>query len=313
MAKWLNHLLPHLIMNNKLIAIVGPTAAGKTSLAVKLAQKFNGEIVSADSRQVYRGMDIGTGKDLEEYGRVPYHLIDVADPQAQFTLADFQKLAYRAIQDITNRQKLPILTGGSGLYVQAVVDGYLLDDVQPDEKLRFKLEKKSLKRLQRLVKKYKITLNQSDFNNPRRLIRAIEKARAKKQNGLLAKKPVNSKNDQPKFNCLILGLNPPQKILHRQIDQRLKSRLEKQGMVEEVKLLIRQGVTWERLDDFGLEYRFIGKYLKGELNYEVMVRQLSLASRQFAKRQLTWFKKDARIHWLDNQTEAEHLITNFIK
>ena len=259
MAKWLNHLLPHLIMNNKLIAIVGPTAAGKTSLAVKLAQKFNGEIVSADSRQVYRGMDIGTGKDLEEYGCVPYHLIDVADPQAQFTLADFQKLAYRAIQDITNRQKLPILTGGSGLYVQAVVDGYLLDDVQPDEKLRFKLEKKSLKRLQRLVKKYKITLNQSDFNNPRRLIRAIEKARAKKQNGLLAKKPVNSKNDQPKFNCLILGLNPPQKILHRQIDQRLKSRLEKQGMVEEVKLLIRQGVTWERLDDFRFEYRFIRK------------------------------------------------------
>ena len=159
----------------KLIVILGPTASGKTKLAVELARVFNGEIVSADSRQVYKGMDIGTGKDLDEYDNVPYHLIDICEPTEQFSLAQYQKFAYQAIDDIIMRGKIPFLVGGTGLYIQAVIDGYDLSEIKPNEKLRKKLEKKSLEKLQHLIKKNKIELNKSDFGNKRRLIRILEK------------------------------------------------------------------------------------------------------------------------------------------
>ena len=298
----------------KIIAVVGPTSSGKTSLAVKLAKTFDGEIVSADSRQVYKGMDIGTGKDLDEYvfakaqngknaEEIPYHLIDVCEPTEQFSLAEFQKQAYQAIDDIIDRGKLPILAGGTGLYAQAIIDGYDLTDVKPDEKLRKKLEKKSLEKLQKMIKKQNIGLNNSDFNNKRRLIRIIEK------NKNLKLKTKNS----PKYDCLTLGLSFPKKELDKRIDNRLKYRIEKQGMIEEVKRLIRQGVSYERLDDFGLEYKYVAKHLKGELTLDEMTKKLAIASHQFAKRQMTWFKRDKKINWIKNFNEAQKLTKSFLK
>ena len=299
----------------KLIVILGPTSSGKTRLAVKLAGFFNGEIVSADSRQVYKGMDVGTGKDLAEYGNIPHHLIDVVSPKKQFTLADYQKKAYKAIDKILKKGKLPFLVGGSGLYLQSVVDGYRLTKARPQKSLRAFLNFLTLEKLQEMAKFEKIKLNQSDFNNKRRLIRAIEIRQKNKEQGI--------KSKEPKYNCLQIGLTLPREKLNKKIEQRLKYRLEKQGLIDEVKRLRQQGVSWQRLDDFGLEYRFIAKYLQNELSYEEMFEKLSMASRQFAKRQMTWFsahggsasggKRDKRIYWLKNLSQAKKLISNFIR
>ncbi|MCX6785341.1 MAG: tRNA (adenosine(37)-N6)-dimethylallyltransferase MiaA [Candidatus Komeilibacteria bacterium] len=291
-------------MKNKLIVILGPTASGKTKLAVKLARVFKGEIVSADSRQVYQGLDIGTGKDLKDYCAIPYHLIDVANPKKRFSLSRYQTLAYRAIDDILKRGKTPFLVGGSGLYLQSIIDGYQLTKVKPNLKLRNQLSKKSIKQLQGLAKNYKIKLNQSDFNNKRRLIRAIEIKKARNQ---------KSKKSNPKYNCLLLGIKYPREILNKRIDQRLKERLQKQGLIQEVKKLKKQGLSWKKLDDFGLEYRFIGQYLQGKLTYEEMFNKLAIAIHQFAKRQITWFKRDRAIIWLDNKKQVKKLIKNFLR
>jgi len=306
--------------NGKVICLVGPTASGKTKLAVKLAKIFNGEIVSADSRQIYKGMDIGTGKDLAEYDDISYHLIDVADPAEQFSLAQYQKLAYRAIDDIIKRGKIPFLVGGSGLYIQAVIDGYQLADIEPDWEARILLSKKTIKQLQTLIKKHGIKLNESDFQNKRRLIRAIEIVKSnnqiiKKSNNRIINKSCNYlfKKANPKYDCLILGIKYPKKIIDERIDKRLVHRLEKEGMVEEVKRLQKNGVTWKRLDDFGLEYRYMARYLKSELAYDEMIKQLSIASHQFAKRQMTWFKRDKRIKWLKNYKETEKLVKLYLK
>ena len=289
---------------NKIVVILGPTSSGKTKLAVELANAFNGEIVSADSRQVYIGMDIGTGKDLNEYGKTPYHLIDVTKPKSQFSLAQYQKLAYKAINNIIKRHKVPFLVGGSGLYLQSIIDGYQLSKVKPDIKFRQKLNKKTLFELQSLVKKNKIELNQSDFSNKRRIIRAIEV----NQNLEKFKPTKNSK-----YNCLILGLTFPKNILDKRIDKRLNDRLKKQGLIAEVKRLRLKGLSWERLDSFGLEYRFVSKYLRKELTYDEMVNQLAVAIHQFSKRQMTWFKKDSRIKWIKNFSQAQKLIADFIE
>jgi len=289
---------------NRLIVIVGPTSSGKTALAVKLAKLFNGEIVSADSRQVYKGMDVGTGKDLAKYGRVPHHLIDVISPKRQFSLAQFQKLAYLAIDDIIKRGKMPILAGGTGLYVQAIIDGYLLAKSKPNEKLRDELNKKTIGQLQDMIKNLNIDLNQSDFNNKRRLIRMIEIQST-------AKNFKPEKN--PKYDCLILGLKLPQEILNHRIDQRLVYRLKKQGLIDEVKQLQQQGVSWQRLEAFGLEYKWIAYFLQNKIDLEAMLSKLSIAIHQFAKRQLTWFKKDNRITWTKNYAEAKNLVNDFLK
>ncbi len=289
---------------NKIITIVGPTACGKTSLAVKLAKIFNGEIVSADSRQVYKGMDIGTGKDLNEYGKVPYHLIDVVSPKKQYSLASFQYDAYTAIDDILKRKKLPIIVGGTGLYVNAITKGYELSKAKPNKELRNILSKKSLKELQSLIKKYKLKVNESDFKNKRRLERLIEIYKTEKDF-----KP----KSKPRYNTLIIGIKYPKDIIDKRIDQRLIERLEKEGMIKEVKKLLKNEVTYKRLEDFGLEYKYVSYYLKNKITYNELIAKLSIAIHQFAKRQLTWFKRNQQIKWIKNISEAKKLIKGFLK
>jgi len=299
----------------KIPVILGPTASGKTGLGVELAWRLDGEIVSADSRQVYRGMDVGTGKDLLNYElritnceskrksktvKIPYHLIDVASPKTKFDLAKYQKLAYEAIVDILRRGKLPIVVGGSGLYLQAIVDDYELSAVKPDRKLRIELEKKSVAELFTMLKKINKTfagkLNNSDRNNKRRLIRYLEIARNQKANKACKARKVNG------HEYLLIGLRPEKEELEKRIYERLIERLEKEDMVGEVERLHGEGVSWQRLEDFGLEYKFIAWHLEKKIDYETMVEKLNIAIRQFAKRQLVWFrrweKQGREIEWI---------------
>ena len=297
----------------KIIVILGTTASGKTSLAVKIANKYNGEIVSADSRQVYKDMDIGTGKDLSEYKvgnkKIKYHLIDVVSPKTEYNLAKYQKAASRAIDDILSRGKMPIVTGGTSLYIQAIIDGYRLSGAKPIKKLRKKLEKMDVENLFLTLKKIDPekakSLNESDNKNKRRLIRYIE----------ISKTPKNIKEGEAvsKYSSLLIGLTHSKEMLEKRIYKRIIERLENENMIEEVNKLRKKGITWKRLDGFGLEYRFISMYLRNKLTYEEMVEKLHIAIRQFAKKQMTWFKKDKRIKWVNNKTEAEKLINKFLK
>ncbi len=309
-------------MNNKknnkslVLVILGPTASGKTKLAVSLADKYKGEIVSADSRQVYKGMDIGTGKDLKEYKignkKIPYHLIDEVSPKTNFNLAKYQKKAINAIFDIIKRKKLPILVGGSGLYLQAVVDNYQLSEAKPNKERREYLESLSLNNLYSHLKKLKAkfaqSLNNSDKNNKRRLIRYIE---------IIENGESITKKNHDLFEFLIIGLKPEKEILKKKIKKRLKERLEKESMIEEVKELKKQGISWKRLKDLGLEYRYISQYLLEEISYEDMEEKLYLAICQFAKRQNSWFKRwekqGRKIHWIKNITQVEKLLMKKLK
>ncbi len=314
---------------NKIVAIIGPTASGKTGLGVKLAYEFNGEIVSADSRQVYRGMDVGTGKDLVEYQiklkakgeklkviNIPYHLIDVVDPWEEFSLAKFQKLAYKAIDNILSRNKLPIVVGGTGLYAQAIVDGYKLPSAVPDKKLRSELEKMNIKelwlKLTKLNPHFANRLSESDKKNKRRLIRYLEIA----SSGEGGESIFPSTNEEKRYETLILGLTWPKEILAERIYKRLIERLEKEGMIAEVERLHTQGVSWERLVSFGLEYKYIAWYLQEKLDYDQMVEQLFGAIKKFAKRQMTWFRRwerqGAKIHWIKDKKEARRLVKKFL-
>lgn len=291
-------------INNKVIVIVGPTASGKTGLAVRLARKFKGEIISADSRQVYQGMDIGTGKDLAIYGqgknKIKYHLIDVASPQEIFDLAQWLTAAKKALADIVSQGKLPIIVGGTGLYVQALVDGYQLSSARPNFSLRQELGKLNLRQLQERIKKANLVffnrLNNSEKNNKRRLERYLEILNQGEKN--------NFKKVKSDYDFLILGITWPKAELKKRIHQRLLTRLEKEGMVEEVKKLHNQGVSWQRLESSGLEYKFIAQYLQEKLNYEEMVKKIEIASRQYAKRQMTWLrrweKQGATIKWIND-------------
>lgn len=274
----------------KVLVLLGPTASGKTALGVRLALKYKGEIVSADSRQVYKGMDIGSGKDLGEYkvGRklVPYHLIDVVSPNTEFNLAKYQKLALKAMADIIKRGKLPIIVGGTGLYLQALVDNYRLSSVKPDLGKRRELEALSreelFQRLEKLKPDFAHKLNNSDKNNPRRLVRYLEI--------LEQGSHLEMKKESP-YDFLILGLTYPDEILRERIVKRINTRLEREDMLGEVKRLHAEGVSWRRLLSFGLEYKFLSQYLLGKLDYESMVQKLSDASYRFAKRQKTWFRR----------------------
>jgi len=295
----------------KILVILGPTASGKTSLAVKLARKFQGEIISADSRQVYRGLDIGTGKDLKEYKNVAYHLIDVANPEEEFNLAKYQKLANQAIKDILSRDKLPIIVGGTGLYLQAIVDGYQLSEYEPDLKRRQALEALTVFELYSLLEKDKPEfahkLNNSDKNNPRRLIRYLE---------------IMERGDEPTprkkvpYDFLILGLRQDDEEMRARIVKRIDDRLDNEDMVGEVDRLIDGGLSLARLNSFGLEYRFISWYLQDKLTYDEMVEKLGLASYRFAKRQKTWFKrweKQGRvINWISALEEAQKIIKDWL-
>jgi tRNA dimethylallyltransferase len=281
----------------KILVILGPTASGKTKLAVKLAKKFNGEIISADSRQVYQGMDIGTGKDLAEYGRVPYHLVDVINPKNQFTVADWQKQTNEAIKDILKKGKLPIICGGTGLYISALVEGYQLKATNSQLiPIRRRLAKLTLKQLLSQLKKIdQKTYQIIDKNNRRRVQRALE---IYYQTGQTKSAQLAKQN--PPYDFLQIGLTFPKETLRKKMSLRLKHRLEKEGMVAEVKRLHRQGISWQRLEEFGLEYRYIARYLQGKISYRLMQEQLDKAIADFAKRQITWFKRDKKIHWFND-------------
>lgn len=278
----------------KLVVILGTNASGKSALGVRLAQEFGGEIVSADSRQVYRGLDLGTGKiTAVEAGRVKHHLIDVADLSDCYSLAHYQRDAYHAIGSILTAGKLPFLLGGTGLYISAIVEGYQLVDVPPNQQLRAELEALPLLDLvERLAKLDPDAAKRLDQNNRPRLIRAIEIAGAGMRHAAARQKT-------PRYDCLQLGLTWPREILAERIEQRLSQRLAN-GMIEEVAALQARGVTDARLDDLGLEYRYVARYLRHELgSLDDLRQQLGTAIRQFAKKQMTWFKRDARIVWLD--------------
>ena len=303
--------------NKKVLVILGPTASGKTKLAVALARLFNGEIISADSRQVYKGMDIGTGKDLKEYGKgknkVNYHLIDVVNPNEEFNLAKYQKLANAAIKRILVSNHLPILVGGSGLYLQAIVDDYQLAPYRPELKKRALLEIKSVSELYKLLESVKPDfarkLNNSDKNNPRRLVRYLEIIDQEKN---IEKTGTTKKENKSPYNFLIIGLNKDDGVMRAAILKRIKDRLEKEDMIKEVERLYNDGVDWLKLNSFGLEYRFISFFLQEKMDYDEMIEKLGIASYRFAKRQKTWFrrweKQGKEINWLDNLKEAEEKV-----
>lgn len=276
----------------KILAIVGPTASGKSDLAVRLAKKYNGEVISADSRQVYRGLDIGSGKiTKKEMCGVPHHLLDVANPKQQFSVALYKKLAEKAIEDIINRGKLPIICGGTGLYVDTVLLGLSLPEVPPNEKLRTQLEKKSptqlFAMLQKLDPRRAATIEK---DNPRRLIRAIEIAKA------IGKVP--EKNVESKYNVVWIGLRPDEETLKQNIHKRLLKRM-KQGMVAEVQTLHRKGLSWKRMEEFGLEYRYLAQYLQKKISHEDMLRLIEQESWHYAQKQWRWFKRNKEIQWFE--------------
>jgi len=293
--------------HKKLLVIVGPNASGKSDLAVKLAKKFNGEVVSADSRQVYKGMDIGTGKiTKEEMQGIPHYLLDIASPKRRFSVVQYQKKAIEAIKKIQGKGKLPILCGGTGFYVQAVVDGLVFPKVKPDWKLRKTLEQKSAKELYEYLKKLDPERAKTiEKDNKRRLVRAIEIV-------LKTGKPVPKLKKQKLFDVLMIGIKRDKEELKERIRKRLLKRL-KQGMIEEVKKLKESGLSWKRLEEFGLEYRWIARYLQGKIGYQEMIEKLQKDIEDFAKRQLTWFKRDKRIHWIKSFKEAKELVEEFIK
>jgi len=291
----------------KIVVILGQTASGKSDLAVQIAQRFNGEVISADSRQVYRGMDIGTGKTTrKEMGGIKHYLLDVASPKKQFSVSVYQKLAKKAIKKILKESKMPIICGGTGLYIDAVIDNVIFPKVPPHPRLRQKLEKLSTKELFRKLKKLdQHRAKNIDKNNRRRLIRALEIV-------MVSKKPVPLIQKQRDFEVLKIGIRWPAEELKMLIKKRLLKRF-RQGMINEVKKLHQQGVGWQRLFDFGLEYRWISLYLHGFISKKEMQEKLNKAIRDYANRQMTWFKKDKEIRWIKNIKQAERLVKNFLK
>ena len=283
-----------------LLVILGPTASGKTHLAVQAARHFDGEILSADSRQVYRGLDIGSGKDLAEYGTTPYHLIDIVNPGCEFSLFDFVQEFRRVYCDVVSRMRLPILAGGTGLYLDAVLRGYQLVKVGENLPLRQELEKLEDAALVERLRRLRPELhNTTDLTDRERLTRAIEIAEGEKL-------PVAEPLELPVLSPRVFGLRWQRDILRQRITLRLRQRLDN-GMIEEVEGLHAAGVAWETLDNFGLEYRFVARYLQGMLNRNDLFQKLNSAIHQFAKRQETWFRRMQRqgvdICWLDAEQD----------
>ena len=281
-----------------LLVILGVTAGGKTGLAVKVASHFDGEIISADSRQVYRGMDLGTGKDLQEYGEVAYHLIDIAAPGSEYNVFQFQRDCLTAIEDIWDRGKLPILCGGTGMYLDAVLRGYRLIEVPKNPDLRAELANLTDMQLREKLQQLKPEQhNRTDLDDRQRLLRAIEIVSGEQE-------VVAELSPLPEICPLVFGLKWPREILRQRIAARLKQRFD-EGMIEEVRQLHDSGVPWEKLEFYGLEYRLIAQYLQGKLNRNDMVQKLRSAIGQFAKRQETFFrrmeKQGVEIYWLDGQ------------
>jgi len=284
-----------------LLVILGATAGGKTGLAVQVATHFDGEIISADSRQVYRGMDLGTGKDLHEYGNIPYHLIDIAEPGSEYNVFQFQRDCFDSIETIWQRQRIPIICGGTGMYLDAVLSGYRLIAVPPNQQLRDELELFSDNALQQKLLQLKPDQhNRTDLEQRERLVRAIEIA--------VGEQAVTKELPPlPQISPLIFGIKWPREILRKRIAVRLRQRFEA-GMIDEVQQLHDAGVAWEKLEFYGLEYRLIAQYLQGQLNQNDMVQKLRSAIGQFAKRQETFFrrmeKRGVEICWLDGEGDV---------
>ena len=283
-------------MRTNLITILGPTATGKTRLAAKLAQRYKGEIISADSRQVYIGMDIGTGKDYNDYAinntKINYHLIDIVRPDQEFNLFMFKELFAITFSDIISRNKLPFLVGGTGLYISSIIQNYDLKKADFNSSRINELEKMEIEDLRNLLLKLNSQIHyKRDLFSKERVIKTILVAEAKE--GL---------KYFPKINSLVLGVNMNRDEIKKRITERLKKRLD-EGMVDEVKRLLESGITFERLASFGLEYKFISMHLQGKLNFDEMFKKLNTAIHQFAKRQMTWFRKMERegvkIEWLN--------------
>ncbi len=282
------------------IAIVGPTASGKTALSIALAKKFSGEVISADSRQVYRGMDIGTAKvTSQEMDGVPHHLLDVCNPEDVYTAMDFVRDAQIALADITKRDKLPIIAGGTFFYLDLLIGKMSAPEVEPDPELRAELESLSNEvLLKKLAVLDPARAEAIDKDNPRRLIRAIEIAT------VLGHVPVSTPQESP-YRWLTLGIDIPLSVLEERIKERVLTRLDA-GMIEEVERLHKEGVSYERLDSFGLEYRYIARYLQKQIDKETMIEELITKTRQFAKRQKTWLKRDETIVWLPFPVDTNH-------
>ncbi len=313
-------------MSPKLLVICGPTATGKTSLAVKLAKKFNGEIVSADSRQVYKGMDIGTGKDLPKnaklrkpknskfgsylFNGIPVWGLDLVNPNQEFSVAHYQKFAQKIIKEILKRRKLPILIGGTGFYIKAIIEDFETIGVPPDKNLRRKFQKYSLIQLQNYLKKINHShfnkLNRSDKHNPRRLIRAIEIAKHRRP---------RTKASKTSYDALIIGLKSDNQTLYRRIDQRVEERI-KMGTKKEVKNLLKKGCAWKLPSMSALGYRQWQPFFKGKKTQEQVIQKWKFAEHAYARRQLSWFKKVKRIHWFniaqkDWQTQVEKKVKSW--
>lgn len=299
-------------MKYDLITILGPTASGKTPLAAALADRLSAEIISGDSRQVYRRMDLGTGKDLADYtieGRqVPYHLIDIVEPGYKYNVFEYQRDFLKAYEEIVAKGKLPILCGGTGMYIESVLKGYRLLPVPENPELRASLEGKSLEELTRILEGYKKLHNSTDVDTAKRAIRAIEIEEYYKQ------QPPEYR-EFPSLKSLIVGVDIDRELRREKITRRLKQRLE-EGMVDEVRGLLNEGIPAENLIYYGLEYKFLTQYAIGELTYEEMFLQLETAIHQFAKRQMTWFRGMERrgftIHWLDATLSMEEKIEQII-
>lgn len=298
------------MQNQKMITILGPTASGKTSVAAALALRTGGEIISADSRQVYRRMDIGTGKDLADYTigdiHIPYHLIDIAEPGTKYNLFQYQQDFHTAYNDIRSRGKLPILCGGTGLYIEAVLGGYSLSPVPQNQKLRESLEGKSLDQLTQMLVQLKQKNgsnmhNRTDVDTAQRAIRAIEIETYNLEHP-------TPERQMPPVDSLVIGINIDRELRREKITRRLKARLE-EGMCDEIRSLIDGGVNPDDLIYYGLEYKFVTEYVVGRTSYEEMFRQLEIAIHQFAKRQMTWFRGMERrgftIHWIDAAQSME--------
>lgn len=295
----------------KIIVICGPTAVGKSALAIRLARRFNGEIISADSRQVYRGLDIGTGKiTKKEMAGIPHYMIDIADPKKRFTVVEFQKMAREKIGEIFSRGKVPIICGGTGFYISAFLGNETIPDVPPNLKLRERLEKKTVSKLFRILQKLDPRRAKDiDKNNKRRLIRAIEIAQT------LGKVP----DLQPTTNCrqpyktLLVGITLPPEKLREKINIRLFARI-RLGMIAEAKKMHRQGLSWKRMDELGLEYRYLAKYLNNKILKEEMVEKLETEIWHYARRQMTWFRRDKKIKWFspNEYGKVEKIVKKFL-
>lgn len=300
-------------MNNyELITIIGPTASGKTAFAAALAARLDTEIISGDSRQVYRSMDIGTGKDLADYvvdgKQIPYHLIDICNPGDKYNVFEYQHDFHKAFEEIRKKGKLPILCGGTGMYIESVLRGFKLLDVPQNPDLRESLKGKSLAELEQILASYKVLHNKTDVDSAQRAIRAIEIEE-------FYKTEAPDKREYAPINSLIIGVDIDRDLRREKISRRLRARLD-EGMVDEVRAILATGVKPEDLIYYGLEYKFLTLYIIGQLTYDEMVSQLEIAIHQFAKRQMTWFRgmerRGLHIHWLDATLPTDEKINNVL-